>query len=129
VGFSRFNGWGIVMRMDLAEAPQGPRLVATFLCTGELKSLHRAGMGILQAAGPHLGLAQGETTERLRFHQSPDVLLSLICANWMVRQYSRHAQVSSEKHMTGAEAGAEKESCPMRDSGGHGGDGWLPNAD
>ena len=49
-------GWldlgGITMRSDLAEEAQGPRLVAPFLVrTGEIKGLHGAGVGLLQAAG------------------------------------------------------------------------------
>jgi hypothetical protein len=52
--------------------------------------------------------------------------LSLMYAIGMVCQYSRAAQVSSEKHETAADAGADGEGSPIRRHDGHRSDGSLP---
>jgi hypothetical protein len=55
---------------DLAEETQGIRLVAAFLVfTGKRQCACGEGVCLLRVASQHLGLPQGETTERLMDHR------------------------------------------------------------
>ncbi len=67
MGFGLCDLWGLAPRRNVAEEAQGIRLVAPFLVlTGERQRTLGEGVRLLQAAGQHLRLPQGETTERLK---------------------------------------------------------------
>jgi hypothetical protein len=64
--FGRLHLRGISMCGDLAEEAQGIRLVAPFLVLAGMRQRPLGeGLRLLQVAGQHLRLPQGETTERL----------------------------------------------------------------
>ena len=63
---------GIAPRRNVAEEAQGIRLVAAFLVlTGKRQRTLGEGVRLLQAAGQHLRLPQGEMTERLIVYSFP----------------------------------------------------------
>ena len=66
VGFGLSNIRGIAPRRNVAEEVQGIRLVATFLVLAGMRQRPLGeGVRLFQAAGQHLRLSQGETTECL----------------------------------------------------------------
>ena len=61
VGFGLFDLWGLAPRRNVTEEAQGIRLVAAFLVlTGERQRPLGEGVRLLQTAGQHLRLPQGE---------------------------------------------------------------------
>jgi hypothetical protein len=59
VGFSGFDLWGIAVRMELAEEPQGVGFVAPLLMgPGELQDALRLGVRLVQPASQQIRFAE-----------------------------------------------------------------------
>ena len=71
MGFGLLALRRLATRRNLAEEPQSIRLVATFMMrTGERQRPLGEGVGLLQAVGAQMRLAQGGEQRRLHIHSA-----------------------------------------------------------